>query len=325
MRKIKINSPWPEGYHRSGWPYAINALQTLHVDHGILLDDFIENKFAWHVNEGVPPYREPWVGFFHNPPCVPKWFDPRGAATDIIATPLWRDSLPSCQGLFTLSNYLADWLRERTTVPVYSLFHPTDQDAEQFSLHSYYNNENRMVVHIGWWLRKVHSFFLLRSRSLQKMLLLPLSVRELPHLREKLKQLFMTERAIAERTECRSSMQPFKIEYRKDNESYDRLLSRNIVFIDLYDSSANNVIIECIVRNTPLVVNRHPAVIEYLGPDYPLYFQTVEEASSLIEDEQKIEAAHIYLSDHHEIKRRLTAESFVNAFAASAIYQRLPM
>ena len=59
-------------------------------------------------------------------------------------------------------------------------------------------------------------------------------------------------------------------------EEYDDLLSKNIIFIDLYDASANTVVVECIARKTPLLVTRLDAVIEYLGKDYPLYFDNLE-------------------------------------------------
>ena len=188
----------------------------------------------------------------------------------------------------------------------------------------YYQNENQMVVHVGWWLRKFHSFYLLRTRSLQKLLLLPISQLHLSTIRPKVKALLLTERGIAlQNSSGGTGMQPFKIAYYKDDREYDYLLSRNIVFIDLYDSSANNVIVECIARNTPLAVNRHPAVIEYLGESYPLYFDTVEEASRLIEDKQRVEAAHDYLRDQNKIKERLTIASFIQEFTDSPIYRQL--
>jgi hypothetical protein len=324
MRKIKIGPQWSSALHRSGWAYAISALQHLHSDNGVRFDGFIEQKFAWDGDNGWPPYREPWIGFFHNPPYVPPWFGRGRSAGNIIATLLWRESLPYCRGLFTLSRYLADWLGPRVQVPVCSLFHPTDPGAEQFSMEKYYNNNHRSVVHIGWWLRKIHSFFLLQTPSLQKLLIAPIRQQELRLNRQQMKLIFMTERSIARRSLTRGSViQPFKFEFHKDNESYDRLLSSNIVFIDLYDSSANNVIVECIVRNTPLVVNRHPATVEYLGEDYPLFFDTVEEASGLAESDRQIHAAYNYLRDRHEIKERLTREWFVREFTNSAIYQQL--
>ena len=56
------------------------------------------------------------------------------------------------------------------------------------------------------------------------------------------------------------------------NHEYDILLSRTVVFLDLLDCSAANTIIECAMRDTPVVVNPHPAVREYLGADYPAYW-----------------------------------------------------
>ena len=56
------------------------------------------------------------------------------------------------------------------------------------------------------------------------------------------------------------------------NDQYDELLTKNIVFINVVDASGINTVIECIVRNTPILVNNHPAVVEMLGKNYPLYF-----------------------------------------------------
>ena len=53
---------------------------------------------------------------------------------------------------------------------------------------------------------------------------------------------------------------------------YDKLLSVIIVFLNLVDASAVNMVIECIIFNTPLIVNRKPAIVEILGADYPLYY-----------------------------------------------------
>jgi hypothetical protein len=57
-----------------------------------------------------------------------------------------------------------------------------------------------------------------------------------------------------------------------DNNLYDTLLTKNIVFLNLVDGSAINTLLECVMRNTPIIVNRHSAVVEVLGDDYPLYY-----------------------------------------------------
>lgn len=91
---------------------------------------------------------------------------------------------------------------------------------------------------------------------------------------------------------------------------FDELLTRSIVFLDMYDSSANNAIIECIARNTPVVVNKLPAVVEYLGEDYPLYFNTQIEAESKIKDIELIVEAHEYLKSMN--KQFLSGRYFMN-------------
>jgi len=50
-----------------------------------------------------------------------------------------------------------------------------------------------------------------------------------------------------------------------------------------------------------------------------LFFDTVEEASGLVEDDLQIQMAYNYLRDHHEIKDRLTKEWFIREFTNSLI------
>ena len=107
------------------------------------------------------------------------------------------------------------------------------------------------------------------------------------------------------------------------NDAYDALLSENIAFMHLYDTSANTAIIECIARATPLLVNPLPAVREYLGHEYPFYFNTLEEAARMAEDTELIARTHEYLKNT-PIRERLTHEHFLKSFVESDIYRNLP-
>ena len=60
-----------------------------------------------------------------------------------------------------------------------------------------------------------------------------------------------------------------------ENDNYLDLLVSNIIFCDYIDCSASNTIVECIATCTPIILNRHPAIIEYLGDEYPLYFDKI--------------------------------------------------
>lgn len=103
------------------------------------------------------------------------------------------------------------------------------------------------------------------------------------------------------------------------NEQYDDLLTKNIVFINLVDASAVNTVIECIVRNTPIIVNDHPAVIEMLGEDYPLYYtsnidlyNTNKEIEALLSNTNNIKKANKYLEKLD--KTKYTIEYFIEEF-----------
>lgn len=95
-----------------------------------------------------------------------------------------------------------------------------------------------------------------------------------------------------------------------NNEEYDQLLSENIVFLNLLDASAVNTVIECIVRCTPLLVNRLAAVEEMLGSDYPFYYETLPEASLKMNDVNLICKTNKYLSQMN--KQRFTMDYFMD-------------
>ena len=66
------------------------------------------------------------------------------------------------------------------------------------------------------------------------------------------------------------------------NDEYDDLLAKGaICFLNLSDASAVNTVMECIQRGTPLLVNRHPALEEVLGPDYPGFYDDMHHAGTL--------------------------------------------
>jgi len=60
-----------------------------------------------------------------------------------------------------------------------------------------------------------------------------------------------------------------------NNMEYIELLSSNIIFCNFIDCAASNTIIECISTSTPIILNRLPAIEEYLGENYPFYLDNL--------------------------------------------------
>lgn len=89
------------------------------------------------------------------------------------------------------------------------------------------------------------------------------------------------------------------------DDEYDELLSKNVVFLKMVDCSAVNTILECMVYNTPVVVNRHPALEEALGSDYPGFYESMVDASNLLNSMRRIESMHLHLKKMDKTKYSL--------------------
>jgi tetratricopeptide (TPR) repeat protein len=348
--KIDFGKQRVFGFHRSGWNFAIQALSPLHNSQGVLFDGCLENRFlfqhdrigmrsqrilekmradgvfqslATSEEKGLVPYQQPWVGFLHNPQSMPIWFNYQKSPQKLFEKEIWQASLPHCLGLFSLSEYNAEWLRKQTGKPVSVLTHPTEIPDKQFDFDRFVTNPHKKVVQIGWWLRKLHSIYQL-----------PLAQNN-PLGYEKVRIGFLfdsAEAVFAQLMKVEARIYKLKIDetylantttirHLPDDE-YDDLLSMNIAFVDLYDSSANNAIIECIARGTPLLVNPLPAVKEYLGENYPMYFNTLAEAAAKALDIVLILETHQYLKSC-ETRHKLSAAYFIDSFRNSEVYRSI--
>jgi hypothetical protein len=351
-----------------------------------------------------------------------------------------------CKGLFVLSKYLKklfdiELKKRNLNIDVYVLMHPTDLNVKLFSYDKFVNNKNKLLIHIGGWLRNIYSFynielpqstkfysgFLIGDKTIKpygytnhtitKITLkgknmnnyypshtllsdlecilknskdidineiiidtneitninLPRSINltnqeiidnviRLYYLRQYINQNISTHptnqsnlqrlhnlrREIDIPSNC-SNNQNFpncsfdntilnnwnkhfyddifnkinNIEFIDflENNDYDNLLSENIVYINLVDASAVNTVIECIVRATPIIVNKHPAVIELLGESYPLYFISNHddynginlEINNILQTDKLIRRAHNYLKRQNLNKFKII--TFINNFS----------
>jgi glycosyltransferase involved in cell wall biosynthesis len=295
---MRLNLSQSQGFsnHRSGWSYCLDSLRAYHSDAGIFVCDFIERQFSWELSEyfgygnrNKLPYTQPWVGFLHNPHNMPEWFDYFNSPQAIFARPVFQKSLEKCRALVVLSDYLADWVRSQTQVPVISVKHPTGH-GQPWSPHKFLKQDFRRVVQVGYWLRRLESIAELKVPTGYKKVWLPSNRKKAAELIEY--QELRSMRANLERDNVWATVEILDF---ISNEKFDNLYSDSVVFVDLYDSSANNAVVEAIARSTPIIVNRHPAVIEYLGVDYPLYFDHLDEIYDILRDTELIISAHEYL------------------------------
>jgi hypothetical protein len=296
--------------HRSGWNLVNNILAPLHNTNAPIFDGFIEKNFAWFYNKEKRnkniPRETPWVGVLHNPCNMPEWFNYSASPQQMFKLSEFVDSLEHCKLIITLSEYLSVWVkRVLPTVDVHTVYHPGDIPKTEFNFDSFIYNQNKQIIAIGWWLRKLTSIYSLpvyqtRSRFgggstiYKKTWTIPYKHKSRP-LEQMIKPLLVTEQGLLNISDRTLNKYPVNHEYCLSHIDYDILLSKNIAFLDMWDSSANNTIIECLMRGTPLICCKHPAVFEYLGTDYPLYFDTLEHAMLLSQDIALLEHTSRYM------------------------------
>ena len=323
-RKINIGAQYPSGFHRSGWWDVLQSLAVVHHDNGVNVDAFVDLSFAYNRPPyGTLPYRSPWIGFIHCPQNMPRWFQYETAPQTVFKKRAWIESLPQCRGIFCLSEYHRQWLAGQLPVPEENLIYPTEIPERRFSMERFNANRDKKVVQIGWWLRRLNAIFQLPTKTIRKAMLHLNQTFVDKYLEEERKLLKQGLRLSSDQSNLPIDLDSAEIIRYLSNEAYDELLSENIAFMHLYDTSANTAIIECIARATPLLVNPLTAVREYLGADYPFYFNTLEEAARKAEDTALIAQAHEYLKNA-PIRERLTHDYFLRSFAESTIYRSLP-
>ena len=251
-----------DSYHRSGWAYVVCGLLNVSSKRSgrspsAFLDTYVDRTFHWgrstYLAKKVIPYKKPWIGIIHHT------FDTIDLHNSLMLfeTPEFIESLGSCVSIVALSHYLGDQIREKLCekgfpgVPVTVIRHPTETNVEQFSFPKFLTNPSKLLMQIGSWLREEDAIDQL-------------------DLKDNLLKLVKTKigtRGVSGFVGCGDLGQTAVTitNTRLSNQEFDKALTKNVVFLKLRDCSAVNTVLECMARDTPIIINRHPAIEELLG------------------------------------------------------------
>ncbi len=341
------------------WGFAMAGLEPFVAPPGVeaplLLDAYVDHTFSSELprpaGSPVVPHVRPWVGFVHHT------FDTTFSDTNctrLFQTPSFLASLPACRGLIALSQTLAQQLRAaligagRPSVPVWSLAHPTPlppagSTATTFTWPKLLANSERLAVHVGAWMRD--------PRFLAGLSLPPTNALRLR------KAVLGAAAAVAPSPSPSSPLPPLdggppyasarggptaigapltpeeaaagdvQLLPPATAAQYDAMLQGNVVFLNLVDASAVNTVLECVARNTPVIVNRLPALEEVLGTRYPGFYSTPQQALDLLTKFIGLAAAplamHTYLTRLD--KRPLQRAAFVDGVREILVRAAAPL
>ena len=277
--------------HRGGWSNVIKSLNSFdffNKEAQFEFFDMIETKFLWRTDYKCDTY---WAGILHCTPNCPPYLNNLNIKY-MFENKNFISSLSKCVYIVTLSDYIFNYLNKKfieidQKVQVLKLTLPVEtENIIPFDFEKFEKNNDKTIIQIGQQLRKITSIYQLDIPIYKKIWLT--GTKKFDYCNYLLNQ----EKEYLKISHL--NMNAVEMKYLKSYEEYDTLLSQNVIFVDLYDASANTVVVECIARKTPLLITRLDAVVEYLGHDYPLYFDNLNEVESLLTKEN-IEKAHNYL------------------------------
>jgi hypothetical protein len=311
--------------HRHGWNYTINILQSLSSDYGILLDSFLDSSYR------SLPYLKPWYGIIHHPKHIPLEYSDANLDR-LMNSEFFKLSMPFCKGLITLSKYMKEQVKSyNNKIPLFSLLHPMHLSNKVWD-YSKWNLNRKVYSIGTWLrnvfsiyrLNYGSKYVVEHPHLIPPKTIYVYSLKDVPNVIIKSSEFTLGSGS----STCKNVWLYFANQYfnnlgyqlteeyhdkprlfimelvvqqliksvtiikKMSPEDYDVMLTNSILLLDLFEVSASNALVECIMSCTPVYVKKHPAIVEYIGNEYPLFFENVDEID--VKDKDLINA-HKYL------------------------------
>ncbi|RWS10838.1 uncharacterized protein B4U79_01519, partial [Dinothrombium tinctorium] len=226
-----------------------------------------------------------------------------------ICGPVYRSLMKNCKGLFVLTTVQKEYLEENLSlefrIPIQRIFYPIVElvCVESAVLSNWRNQSEVNIVFVGSFARDYQLFYKAKF---------PQNCR---------KAIIISDLAVeAQRSKISSEV---AVHERLNDEEYEEMLKKSIVFLALkYDGAANTVILECIARNVPIVVPAMRSTVEYIGEKYPLLYDTSTTDFTHLISEENIGKAIEYLQKMD--KEKFSLEKFVENVTKSAVFLAVP-
>jgi len=300
--------------HRSGWNYVTKNLKDIFTNpNGVYLNTWADCRYLFEKDYSMNG--KPWVGIFHLTECSTSTYYTLCNINRLLINSNFIKDLSTCKGIFTLSTYMKTHVENLLSsinygsIKVNVLYHPTEFVVNVFNPFDIFRI-NRLIS-LGSQLRKNTTIYMLNTRYTKNWL---------PGRSLERAYVLLEEECKEYNINIEPSRKPLvQIVNKLSNSEYDTILLNSFVLIDVYEASANNALIECIVRNIPCFVTKHPAIIEYIGDTYPLLFENTVQLESMIHNKELIQSAYDYLVANTQLKEKLRADYFVKSLLNSPI------
>lgn len=303
--------------HRGGWKSIIqygidNSIISINNNSkNIILEDCCESNFLW--NDDCKIINNKWIGITHFTNNVPTIWN-MTHIDNLLKNNKFIESLKNCNGLIVLSKYMKNYFKRvkvLKNIRIYNLKHPIDNFYNKFDLNKFLSLKKFNLILLGQQLRKIADISIVNSDLIEnKLWLSGITFENVRN--ERLYKDLLYNKIISNNEEFIEIKKKLQIPYISNYKDYDVLLTSSIILIPLYNASANNSVLEIIQTNTPAFITRLSATEEYLGKDYPMFYDDIIEVNNILNNRElfnkKYTETYNYLKDMD--KSHLTYERF---------------
>jgi len=249
-----------------------------------------------------------WICLLYLPLMQEEWWalsktDQIDRLKRIFSSEEWKKIKNNCLGFITFTQYHSDIYTKFIDVPIKSIKYPITENYNIWSYDTFKKNDNKKIVQIGWYMQRMHAIYMLPNSEYQKVYIINFS--------DYSKALFEKERSILKSKYLYFDFMENTVTVSDSikTDEFLKLVTCNIGFVHYRDVAFPSFILQCISTCTPVLVNAHPIVVEYLGSDYPLFYYFYEDAIEKAMNENLILSAHEHLK-----KLRHQDEMSINYF-----------
>lgn len=305
-----------DNQHRSGWAYCVDALRPLfNKESPVIFDDFIDRTFLYRRGLYARVFEQPWVGIMHHPPDLPRWYMPGMTSGTLQRNKSWQKSVEQLKLLIVLSENVREWfVKQYPGVPCVTIKHPTGEPLMYWSPDNFMAKPKPRLMQVGWFLRNISAIN-------------HVEVNDRFHRVKLIASSMGLSMVVKPCQEHYSTNFPHRKHHTNvetinwvPHTTYDILMSECVVLMEAISAAASNTVVECIIRNTPICINRHPGPEYYLGKKYPLFYDDFDDINQVLTIDN-ILAAHQYLKTMD--KWWITGEMFREQLQAACM-QHVP-
>ena len=251
----------------------------------------------YYNNTKYNPIDVPWIGIIHYPPKTHYninhdcYRDKQNLLTTmdnmVLNIDNFRKSLNHCKCLFVTTEYSKNYLLKKPylkDIPIHNISHPVS--VSDFKNHFSIGQINNVVEHghlvlIGTQDRRISDLFLIKTNRVKHWIG---SHPEYNYVQNSFMKAGINN--IPDNQTFNSKIH----KYRRinDNNDYDKHLLNNICLVPLFGSQTNNTVIEILAMKIPAFVSRNSGTEEYLGINYPMFYNNVKDINVIIDNKKEL-------------------------------------